>query len=116
MGVLRVLAAEICEVLARLDLQVSGQRNGLQVSLIELKHDIAKAFEVRVHRAIDGDFGVAHGETALDGVMVAQFEGLGGIGSSGPTNVHEGIEADVHVSRTCASNGYGLGGGPGGGR
>ena len=71
--VLRILPAEIGEELAGLDLQVGRQRGGLQIGffqldtglvvLVQLKHDVAEPLEVRVNRAINGDFG--EGDTIL---------------------------------------------------
>src|SRR6185369_2456196 len=66
MRVLGILPAKGGEELARLDLELRRQRNRLEVSLLEfdlglvvlvqLEDDIAVAFEIRIHRAIQRDF------------------------------------------------------------
>ena len=76
MRVLRILASESREELASFDLEILRQRGGLEIRLLELElgalvliefeNDVGKALEIRINRSIQCDFGIAHGEAALD--------------------------------------------------
>ena len=107
MRVLRILPPEIGEELAALELQIGRERGGLEIGFfqldsgsivfVQLEDDIGKSLEIRVHRPIEGNFRVAERKAAFDGIVIAKLKKTGGIGCGGPTEVHERIEAEIHV-------------------
>src|SRR5258708_35688 len=104
---LRVLPAEAGEILARLELQVGRERGRLQVGFLELdlrlvvlvqfQDDVAKALEIGIDRAVDGDLRVAQRKAALDGIVVAELQLGGRIRGAGPAGVNQRAVTDVHV-------------------
>src|SRR5205823_14737497 len=84
MRMLGVLAAKVGKELSRLDLEVSRQGYRLKIGFfefdlglvvrIQLEDDVAERFEVRIHRAIKCDLGIAQRETAFDGIVVAKLQ------------------------------------------
>jgi len=90
-----VLAPKLSEKLPCLDLQVAGQRRCQQIRLFqahvsmaigfEPKTDVAETAEIRVHRAIQGDFRALHGKAASRGIVVSQLKIFGRVGRGGPT-------------------------------
>ena len=67
--VLRILPAEIGEELAGLELEIRRQRHRLQIRFLEFdlgalvffqfKYEVCEALEIRIHRAVQGNLGVA---------------------------------------------------------
>src|SRR5204862_7311173 len=106
MRMLRVLPPEVGKKLAAFELEIGGQGSGLQIRLfqldarfvvpIELEDNVSEAFEIGINRAVQRDFGVAQGETALDWIMIAELQPLGWIGIRRPSGVHQGVETDIH--------------------
>src|ERR1043166_7999634 len=105
-----VLPPEIGEELAGLELQIGRQRSRLQIGLfkfqrsalifLELKDDVSKSFEIGIHCSVEGDLGVAQGEAAADGIVVAEVKFLGDVVGGGPAGIDQGAKTNIHVSRT----------------
>ena len=82
----RIDASERRKELSPLDLQAPGQGCRLQecflgfdarlVVVVELEDNVREAFEVRIDRAVDGDFRVARIEAALLRIVIADLDSI----------------------------------------
>ena len=77
-------AAKGVEKLPGLDLQTKGQTRRLEkglfkldfglVVVVELQNNVREAFEIRIDRAVDGDFRVAGIEAPLLRIVIADLD------------------------------------------
>src|SRR4051812_41409576 len=107
MRMLWILPPKIGKELPCLELKVLWQGGGLQICLlqfdfsalvfVEFEDQIGESFEIRIHRAIKSNFGIAQGKPALDWVVIAQLQTSRRVACRRPANVHQGSKTDVHV-------------------
>jgi hypothetical protein len=55
-------------------INASSTSTSVSLSLIEFEDDVGEAFEVRIDRAIEGEFDIAGIETALLRIVIAYFD------------------------------------------
>ena len=72
--------------------------DGRLVVLVQFQNDVGEALEIGIDRAIDGDFRVAQGKAALEGIMITQLQPGRRIRHAGPAGINQRAVADVHVS------------------
>src|SRR5207249_209643 len=78
------------------------------IVVVEFEDDIGETFEVRIDRAIEGEFDIAGIETTLLRIVIAYFD-VRKIACGRSSQSKHTVEGNIHVVLPATADGNGLG-------